>query len=329
MGEQYHYIEPLNDYYEEEDVSEFFDSHFAAFTLDGAQYAFPYVTDPMSILYRTDIFEDNGITPNVDWTWDEYMDTAEKLTKGDIYGASISGINHQQAVHFMDRYWGLGGRFFSSEWEATLDNPKTIEALEMLKGLFDYAPPEAKAADIGELYNIFASGNCAMMESWLTLSKAMLDDPEQSNIVGKFSVLPKPGTGPIYNALWALGVSKDSKNKEAAFEWIKFYTSKKSQLHNWENFGMPPTRESIWLDSSFTSDKPWAEGYISGLRRGVVTWRLPAEPEIWDIVQEEVDRYLKDMITADECAKNIQQRVAESIANNPPEEGYPNIEDTF
>ena len=51
------------------------------------RFGIPNACDAYGIIYRTDIFEQEGIKVDPEnWTWDEYAKIAEQLTKGDVYG---------------------------------------------------------------------------------------------------------------------------------------------------------------------------------------------------------------------------------------------------
>lgn len=329
MGEIVPYLEDIEPYIEgPEVISDFQKSSYDVYNFSGVQYGFPYQTDAYSIFYRTDIFKENGIEPNPNWTWEEYIDISRKLTRGGMYGASLAGVKHQQNVYFINRYWGLGGKTTSPDWKVTMDNPTTIKALELLKETYKYTSPKAAGGDISELNNVFLSGSeVAMLEGWPSLIFGLLDNPDASNVIGKWSVLPTPGDGPIYGSLWGIGISKDSKNKQAAYEWIKFYTSRENQKYFWEKYGMIPVRKSIWEDPDVLKVRPYAANYALGLARARPNWRITAANEGWEgILNDEVSKYISGDQTAERTAQNIQKKWTELLERKPAPAGYKNTE---
>jgi ABC-type glycerol-3-phosphate transport system substrate-binding protein len=329
MGEIVPYLEDIEPYIEGPDViSDFQKSSYDVYNFSGVQYGFPYQTDAYSIFYRTDIFKENGIEPNPNWTWEEYIDISRKLTRGGMYGASLAGVKHQQNVYFINRYWGLGGKTTSPDWKVTIDNPTTIKALELLKETYKYTSPKAAGGDISELNNVFLSGSeVAMLEGWPSLIFGLLDNPDASNVIGKWSVLPTPGDGPIYGSLWGIGISKDSKNKQAAYEWIKFYTSRENQKYFWEKYGMIPVRKSIWEDPDVLKVRPYAANYALGLARARPNWRITAANEGWEgILNDEVSKYITGEQSAEKTAQNIQKKWTELLERKPAPAGYKNTE---
>jgi ABC-type glycerol-3-phosphate transport system substrate-binding protein len=329
LGEIAPYTEDISKFIESNDViADFQKSSYDSFNFGGVQLAFPYQTDVYSVFYRTDIFKENGIEPDPDWTWDEYIATAKKLTKGGMYGTSLAGVKHQQMVYYMNRYWGLGGKTTTPDWKVTMDNSTAIKALELLKDTYTYTSPKAAGGDISEMNNVFLSGNeVAMLEGWPSLIFGLLDDPNASNVIGKWSVLPTPGDGPVMASLWGIGISKDSKNKEAAYELVKFYTSRENQLFFWEEFGMIPVRKSIWEDPDVHKVRPYAANYGMGLSRAKCMWQISASTEGWEgVLNDEVSKYLSDQQSASQTINNIQKQWTELLKRKPAPDGYMNPE---
>lgn len=328
LGEAEPYLEPLDSYINNEgyDTSDFIASSLQTYNFLGKQLGLPFINDVYSIVYRTDLFEENGITPNPNWTWDEYHEVAKKLTKEDVYGTAIAGVKHQCNVYFMNRYWALGGKEATEDWEVTINNDTAIKALELIEESLKYSPPGARGGDISDQNNMFLTGQSAMAELWTTLIVGMLDDPDQSAVVGKWGVLPEPGNGDIYAATWCISVAKDSENKEAAWEWVKFYTSKENQGLAFNNFGVMSARESVLLSPDVLSEKPWLETYLIGLKRGRPSWRIPATNEAWEgVMNDEVSKYISQQQSAEETVENIQEQWETILETSPPPEGYKNI----
>jgi multiple sugar transport system substrate-binding protein len=54
-----------------------------SYQVDGTQYAIPYRQDSWVIYYNKELFAAAGVEePNGSWTWDDYADTAKKVTDG-------------------------------------------------------------------------------------------------------------------------------------------------------------------------------------------------------------------------------------------------------
>ena len=55
---------------------------------------------------------------------------------------------------------------------------------------------------------------------------------------------------------WQVGISKFSKNKEAAWKFVKFLTSEKIQKHFCLKGGLAPTRTALYQDAEVLEAKP-------------------------------------------------------------------------
>ena len=63
--------------------------------------------------------------------------------------------------------------------------------------------------------------------------------------MGKWAIAPIPfeKNGVTVLSSWDIGIPKASKNKDVAWEWIKFYTSKEKQLLNFTKYSILPSRD--------------------------------------------------------------------------------------
>ncbi|MCA0322596.1 MAG: sugar ABC transporter substrate-binding protein, partial [Actinobacteria bacterium] len=133
------------------------------FRRDGKTYLIPSTWNTMLIYYNTKMFEAAGIArPSDDWTWDDFLAIAKKLTTGDgadkVYGFGMPYFN-----------FGLTPWFYSngtSEMSAdlstvTLADPKMVEAVTWVRDLVtkEGVSPQPKGADP---YQLFPAGKIAM-----------------------------------------------------------------------------------------------------------------------------------------------------------------------
>jgi len=79
-------IEDLTPYMQKDDMLNgdvWESSAIDAFTFDGKVLAAPYICKTMAIAYNKDLFDEAGVPyPTADWTEEEMIDMARKLTKG-------------------------------------------------------------------------------------------------------------------------------------------------------------------------------------------------------------------------------------------------------
>ena len=76
------------------------------------------------------MFDEAGIDyPDGSWTWDEFYDIAEKLTKedGSQYGFAANPSNEQDT--WMNIVYSMGGRVLTDDNKSGFDDPNTIKAI--------------------------------------------------------------------------------------------------------------------------------------------------------------------------------------------------------
>jgi len=91
--------------------------------------------------------------------------------------------------------------------------------MELLK----YSVPESPSYGFDEAHTAFQQGRAAMLPFWDS-GDGFFSDPEQSDIIGKWGVAPMPGARAT-NGGWTVQISADSKNPEAAWEFLKWIVS--------------------------------------------------------------------------------------------------------
>ncbi|MEO3890808.1 sugar ABC transporter substrate-binding protein [Nonomuraea sp. B5E05] len=124
--------------------SAFNDAMWAAVQYDGKPYGVPHHTDTSAVLYNKKHFAKAGIkdvpaTPDEAWTWEEFIDVAERLKAAGL-GAAPFGVNWQQAGAFrwLNWLWQAGGKALGPDGTSvTLDSPQAREALAFTKSFYD------------------------------------------------------------------------------------------------------------------------------------------------------------------------------------------------
>lgn len=228
------YLEEVTDEIKTQiDIDDFSESGLSTMSYNGTLYGIPFQYHTPVIFYRTDLFEAAGLDSPPE-TWDEYREYAKILTdeeKG-IYGTCLEAAAVLEPVtHFLDKILQAGGNYWNAETgEVTFDSPEVKNALQWMYDLqhVDKSSPEgALGYENGDVYNLFLEGQVAMVSEW-PYFYAGAQDPEQSNVVGKVGIAAPPKGTDATSALWAFGygVSSASKNKDAAWMYCVWATSK-------------------------------------------------------------------------------------------------------
>ena len=117
-----------------------------------------------------------------------------------------------------------------------------------------------------EATSAFESGKTAMWYD-ATALVPWLEDPKRSQVVGKVGYARDRRALPAAAACWPAGtwrISPDSKNKECAWAFIMYMTSKENAKTYVANGGVPGRTSSL-KDPEFQAKNPSAEAQLAGV----------------------------------------------------------------
>jgi len=213
----------------------------------GQLYFLPYDTGPMGLIYNAKAFQEAGLDPNKPpKTWEELLDYAKKLTKGDRYGIGLFGKGDNSSVWRLWYWWMTNGANVLSPdgKRSAINSPEFVEAIDFWADLFrkhKVAPPSTPANSFGENNQLFAQGVVAMVESgvWQIGVTEKINPAMKGNIrvapmpVRKVNVAVGGGTD-------ANCITKQSKHPKEAWELLKFLSSEESGVTIWKIHGKFP-----------------------------------------------------------------------------------------
>ncbi|BCW82855.1 sugar ABC transporter substrate-binding protein [Arthrobacter sp. NicSoilE8] len=238
------------------DNSKYKQSLLDSYRADDKQYALPSSFSAVVLYYNKDLFDAAGQAyPTPAWTWADEKAAAEKITNkaAGVYG-------DYQSVTYYEFYKALaqaGGKFLSDDGKsAAFNSPEGIKAAEWLAGKSGTTmPTPAEGAGTPDFdTKLFADGKLGMLHSGIWVASSFKDTPKNWDIV------VEPGQAQKANAVFsnAIGVSAQSKNKEAAQKWVEFMTGSDAAAQtrissSWE---LPATSSESVLKDYLAKDKP-------------------------------------------------------------------------
>lgn len=249
------YFKVLNDYIQasgdEYDYQDFFPSAREVTTIDGNIVGIPYLVEGEILWYNKELFEKYDV--EVPTTFDELMQAAEKLNHPDEneYGIALRGEGNGAVTQFSGFLYGFGGNFFDKDRKATMNTPEALAALEYYANLTKFGPEGMAATGNTEAINWFNAGLTAMrIDAYAQTFNHT--DPERSTIHEKlgYAMLPMGPVGrytPYNIVAWSWGISSTSEKQDAAWEFIKWATSKEMEVQGMLEQGWS-ARGSAWAD---------------------------------------------------------------------------------
>ena len=230
-------MEDLNNYLDEETLSQFAEGVVDACMLDGQMAFFPIDVQPLAVLYRIDRFEEAGL--EVPTTWDEFVECAKALTADsdgdgevDQWGFGMVGANNSSGQSRFQAYlWSNGYSVVakdeeSGEWGSDIDDGflDVFSKWTDMNNEYGVVPVGITEVDYATAANYFAMGYTSMM---LTGSNAIgvaySSNPELEGKIGSFRI-PGDEPGTMMNAEgYALCSSASEEEKAAALEFLNFF----------------------------------------------------------------------------------------------------------
>ncbi|MCU6793189.1 extracellular solute-binding protein [Paenibacillus sp. WQ 127069] len=334
--------EPLNSYFEENkiDFAKTFGEEVAKLeTINGNIYGVPYGNKVNGIFYNKKLFDEAKVPyPKDDWTWEDFRETAKKLTKGE-------GPNKQYGfLPYVIEDWAtiaqlkLGlNAMYKNDKESNYDNPYFKESLQLFhnmqftdKSIMPLAEFPAKKLDSAtNRANVFFKGQAGMYmgASFITFYSKFPENKHDFDI----GVVNMPRYDKDYKTTSTisysdLSIPKSSKQKKAAFEWVKFFTIDRPDVTSAPKGMQPPAPihdenvkkgvfDTLYNVPTFNGDQVYKVfNDPSTVLVSDQTTITVAKKEIGAVVKEEVTRVFLGEKSVDDAVKDMKKRSDELIA---------------
>lgn len=231
-------------------VANLFDAPVGDYLFDGKQTGLPREATTMVLVYNKELFQKNGVAlPNDNWTWDDYLKAAQALTKPGAAGGATwgtggfveQGSNGSNVAY--PKVWQEGGDVVDkTRTKFTLHQSPAVEQMQWVADLVakHHVHPyggEWPGPAIRDSWNTGRIGMFASISVWTNFN--------QSQFEWDITHLPKGKTRSTRTASAGHSMTTGSKNKDAAWEWMKFLHSKASYEH-WAKGGLTiPTYKEV------------------------------------------------------------------------------------
>ena len=249
---------PLDSYLgdsSEYDIADFGQSQQDYGKCNGETLGLTLSTEPMIQWYRTDIYQELGLTPAK--TWDEYFNNAKKVQAAG-YGGQIIGFGPNVSWWWMTMVWSFGGKLYDDSLNPTVNSKEAIAATDFLKKLMTVSPKGASTANSDEVTSKFLGENIGAMINYSGYYGSVLD-PSINKNEGKIGTAPMPkGSADITHlAGWNIGIPKDAKNPTAAWKFLEYVLGKTNAKAYLESGAAAIGRKSITTDADLLAKFPY------------------------------------------------------------------------
>jgi trehalose/maltose transport system substrate-binding protein len=247
-------------------------------TIGGKLVAFPWFSDYGILYYRTDLLKKYHYT-SPPKTWSQLGSMAKKIQAGErktnsnFYGFVWQGNSYEGLTcDALEWIASSGGGHYIDGGKVTINNSKAAAILNTVRGwVGSIAPRGVTTYQETEALNAFDAGDAAFLRNWPYAYS--VSQGTSSKVKGKFGVTVLPHSGKHASVAtaggWMLGVSKYSKHKGAATEWIRYLSSPAAEKFTAIFSSNPPTIASVARNAAVRKINPWLKPSIAGVQRVV------------------------------------------------------------
>jgi multiple sugar transport system substrate-binding protein len=292
------------------DKSAFFETAWNTNIVDGAAVGVPWYVETRLLYYRKDIADKAGITAPPA-TWDDLKTMAKALQEkgGSKYGISLGTKNWQEYVPFL---WSNGGDIADASGMPTLNSPQAVEALTFYDSFFKEGLTPKSVPEGFDITPAFVKGDFPMFFSgpW---HLSLIKEAGGADFDGKWAIAPMPKKTTATSFLGGSNVVvfNASKNKPAAWAFVKFLSDPATQALWYKTVTDLPAVQAAWDDPTVAGD-PNVKMFGDQLKD------TKAQPAVgtWSEVSAAINDALEKMTTGGtepQAAADEMQQQAESI----------------
>lgn len=193
--------------------------------VDGVRYGVPFYNYALGYLYRTDLYEEAGLS--VPSTLDELVANSQALTTSERTGIAMQP---QRGYKIFEEWanwlFAAGGSIYDESGAPTLNTPEAQAALEAyIEAFTTAAPANSSNWAFDEAFRSVSGDQSAAMISY-NWNLPGLNDPEgaSGDLAGSFALAPMPGGKQVLGS-WSWAIPANSAASDAAWAFAAWITS--------------------------------------------------------------------------------------------------------
>ncbi len=305
-------LHPIEDYFKKWDaLSDFFPNVIEQTrSRKGQPIMFvPQTSIPYYVFGRADwLKEANVAVPD---TFDQFVAAAKAITKApDRYGIAMRGQTYSAIQVILPIWASAGVKFVDEKGNVDFDSPAAVDVTEKWVGMFTKdksAQPSAVNDGYREQYALMERSKCGFWFYGPHASPAMMKalgdaiQPMHNPRVGKERYMLANPEGPM--------MTTGCKEKEAAWEFIKFISSGDALMLYTAGRAVPPVRKSASANPVFQENR-----FIKfGLDNVNTWWTPPYENKNWANFQDKIPPYWQEVLREKITPKQFNEQGAKFL----------------
>ena len=230
-------------------IDDFFPATLTANRWNGALYALPWFVDVGMLYWRKDLMA------RAPTDLDELRQLATRGTREQAipFGFVWQGARYEGLVTvFLELLGAFGGAILDDHGRVVVDSDRAVDALTWMRDSIDVdriVPASALTWQEEQVRLAFQNGQAVFMRNW-PYAHALLQDPSQSRVAGRFGIAPMPATsgGSPTAALGGsvLAINANSGDSDAAYQLIEYLLEPAQLLTRARIVGQYPPRPTMY-----------------------------------------------------------------------------------
>jgi multiple sugar transport system substrate-binding protein len=274
------YIESLQAYEPDLRVGRFLAPAVDSARFGGTLWGVPLFSNAGLLYYRTDLVE------RVPTTWDELAEQAKDLGRRHKLAGYVGQLARYEGltVNLVEAIWGQGGDLLRQAGDPRLDLEATIRGLSFLRdGIRDgWIPGTARAYDEEQSRRAFQSGQVVFMRNWpYAYDLLTAQDSPVKNDVG---VAKLPGPSALGGA--NLAISRFSRRKKTALEFIHFLATDEVQRPTFEKGGYPAVLAAVYEDPNVQANQTYTLALRDSIKDARSRPSTPYYAQVTRVIQD-------------------------------------------
>lgn len=309
------------------------------------------------LAYQKDWFEDPKEKSNFEQkygyelgppkTWKEMCDMCEFFTRPaeDMYGYSLPGHPFYWAEHPTAAFYSRGEYYVNTKGVPTFNTENQVEAWSLLYSFYKnkWCPPGSENNDYAVANDLMLHKKVAMQYNW-NFSYGSLEAPD-SPVKGRigYALMPiwgepigKPRDPPpgvtswvvpdsysrSSQGAWNLSIADSSKNKDAAFQFILWATSKDVAMKLVDSQGFVEALYSAYTDPGVQARFPFTKTMLEAWA-GDHTWSVVPRCPPFMSWMSRVQPVLHEILTGKSTVKQALDKANDMMVEMWKDAGYP------
>lgn len=329
LGEMYQpeYLEDLGPYVEKYglDLSAYFQpalKYWGYAQNSDVLQGIPIDIDARYVFVNKALFEKAGIeyVEGKEYSTTEFLELCQKLHDPDngVY-AFCMDPNQTSAILYQGFLRSNGGDWLDANNNATLDTPEALEALQFMKALMEFTPPDSANYTWAECLLAMQSGNIAMSTQPNTFALNLTNETDSAiaDSVG-WIALPKFGDKDVSYAYggWAWCIPTGTEKKDEAFQFINFINSEENMKARALKYAIGPVLVSLFEDEEVLATQPWYGFAAEALGAADGFIKLSISGTIKDTIETEIMSCMAGSQTPEATLERIQTTFMQLLKEN-------------